>query len=142
MKFKKQKLEVLKKVEEKVNTMIKSCDVQKNVNMTMKSGSKCLRFFIMEAKDKHLGADKYDSNLVTAIVIGYGTYNREEHNRQKERKLVKTLRRLGLESQKRSIENSESTKGNGYFEACSQENWEILSSVCFACCCHSSRQNL
>lgn len=64
--------------------MIDSCDVQKNVNMTIKDGLKIFLFFILEEKDKHQAVDRRNSNL--EIALGYTVYNCEERNRRREHK--------------------------------------------------------
>ncbi|XP_051153639.1 uncharacterized protein LOC127276930 [Leptopilina boulardi] len=102
--------QILKKMGEEVQKMIRCLDVQKNVNRTIKDGLKNLESFVAEAKKKHLEGDKCDDSLRGCLE------NAEENCRIRNEKRVRlqdrVIRRAIVATKKReqSPSSPEDTK--------------------------------
>lgn len=92
-KYRKEEAANLEKLKEVVK-MTKSCEVQRNVNMTIKDGLKNLQSFIQEVLEKHKEVDVRDENMLAAL--DYAVNNRKERNQRQERKHAKALRHIVL----------------------------------------------
>ncbi|XP_043470912.1 uncharacterized protein LOC122504080 [Leptopilina heterotoma] len=95
-------------MEEEVSKMLKSCEVQKNVNRTIKDGLKSLTSLIRDVKEKHAAATKKDESFYQGLT--WSEEARQDRRARRDRCNAIVLRNVVLDAQKRKRSDPEPAK--------------------------------
>ncbi|XP_043481639.1 uncharacterized protein LOC122510801 [Leptopilina heterotoma] len=95
-------------MEEEVSKMLKSCEVQKNVNRTIKDGLRSITSLIRDVKEKHAAASRKDEKFYQGLA--WSEDARKDRRMRRDRFNAVMLKNVVLESQKRKRSDPESTK--------------------------------
>ncbi|XP_043472984.1 uncharacterized protein LOC122505438 [Leptopilina heterotoma] len=95
-------------MEEEVSKMLKSCEVKKNVNRTIKDGHRSITSLIRDVKEKHAAASRKDEKFYQGLA--WSEDARKDRRMRRDRFNAVMLKNVVLESQKRKRSDPESTK--------------------------------
>lgn len=96
-------------MEEEVSNMLKSCEAQRNVNMTIKDGLKSLTSLIWQVMDKHIAATKEDEKFYQSL--HWSEEVRQDRKLRSDRCYSIVLRNVVLDVKKRKRSRPELPKG-------------------------------